>query len=39
MATLAALGYNGYISAEILPLPDPVSAARRTMESFRFYTD
>jgi len=32
---LRAIGYAGYLSAEILPLPDSESAAKRTMESFR----
>ncbi len=33
-ATLQDLGYTGFASAEILPLPDSVSAARQTMKSF-----
>ena len=32
---LRAIGYNGYLSAEILPLPDPDTAAKKTIESFR----
>jgi sugar phosphate isomerase/epimerase len=32
---LRELGYSGFASAEILPLPDSASAARQTMESFR----
>ncbi len=32
---LRSIGYSGYLSAEILPLPDSHSAARQTMESFR----
>jgi sugar phosphate isomerase/epimerase len=35
VAALRELGYDGYLSAEILPLPDPLAAARQTMESFR----
>ena len=35
IAALRATGYTGYLSAEILPLPDPASAARQTMQSFR----
>ena len=31
---LRAIGYEGYLSAEILPLPDGERAARKTMESF-----
>jgi sugar phosphate isomerase/epimerase len=38
MATLREIGYAGYLSAEILPLPDSVSAARQAMESFRRWT-
>ncbi len=32
---LREIGYEGYMSAEILPLPDPEAAARQTMASFR----
>jgi sugar phosphate isomerase/epimerase len=32
---LREMGYSGYLSAEILPLPDSETAARQTMESFR----
>lgn len=32
---LQDLGYAGFVSAEILPLPDPSQAARQTVESFR----
>ena len=31
-------GYGGYLSAEILPLPDPATAAARTLESIRSLT-
>lgn len=34
-AALSALGYNGYISAEILPEPSPAEAVRLTAEFFR----
>ena len=34
-AVLKEMGYAGYASAEILPLPDGDTAARQTMESFR----
>jgi sugar phosphate isomerase/epimerase len=30
--TLKKIGYTGYISAEILPCPDPDTASKRTME-------
>jgi sugar phosphate isomerase/epimerase len=32
---LREIGYAGYLSAEIFPLPDPLAAARQTIESFR----
>lgn len=35
LGALRDLGYTGYLSAEILPLPDPVSAARQTIAAFR----
>ncbi len=38
MAALREINYTGYLSAEVLPLPDSVSAARRSMESFRRWT-
>ncbi|MBP9900041.1 MAG: sugar phosphate isomerase/epimerase [Verrucomicrobia bacterium] len=38
MAALREVDYAGYLSAEVLPLPDSVSAARQTMESFRRWT-
>lgn len=34
-AVLKAIGYRGYISAEVLPLPDSDTAALQTMASFR----
>jgi sugar phosphate isomerase/epimerase len=38
MAALRGLGYEGYLSAEILPLPDSDAAARKTIESYRKFT-
>jgi sugar phosphate isomerase/epimerase len=35
IAALRAIGYSGYLSAEIFPLPDPVAAARQTIAAFR----
>lgn len=35
IAALRDLGYAGYLSAEILPLPDAATAARQTIASFR----
>jgi sugar phosphate isomerase/epimerase len=34
-AVLKEIGYAGYVSAEVLPLPDGDAAAQRTMESFK----
>lgn len=34
VAALTEIGYDGYLSAEILPLPDPETAARQTIFSF-----
>lgn len=34
---LRDVGYSGYLSAEVLPLPDPHAAAKQTIESFRRY--
>jgi sugar phosphate isomerase/epimerase len=33
VGTLDSIGYNGFLSAEILPKPDPDSAAARTIEN------
>jgi len=33
--TLKAMGYTGYVSAEMLPLPDPDTAAQKTIEFLR----
>lgn len=38
IAALVEVGYTGYLSAEILPLPDSDTAAKQTIESFRKYT-
>jgi len=38
MAALRQMSYHGYLSAEVLPLPDSGIAAKRTIDSFRFYT-
>lgn len=38
MAALREIGYNGYLSAEVLALPDSQSAAEQTIRSFRELT-
>jgi sugar phosphate isomerase/epimerase len=38
ITTLREIHYRGYLSAEVLPLPDPAAAARQTIESFRKLT-
>ena len=35
---LREICYQGYLSGEVLPLPDSDAAARQTIESFRHYT-
>ena len=35
VAALAAIGFDGYLSAEVFPLPDPLAAARQTIASLR----
>lgn len=35
IAALVEIGYAGYLSAEVLPLPDTDTAARQTIASFR----
>ncbi|MCE9566448.1 MAG: sugar phosphate isomerase/epimerase [Planctomycetes bacterium] len=35
MKALREIGYEGYLSAEVLPLPDSDAAAKQTIESFR----
>ena len=37
-AALDKIGYDGFLSAEILPLPDADTAARETMRSFQALT-
>jgi sugar phosphate isomerase/epimerase len=37
ISALREIGYTGYLSAEVLPLPDSETAARQTIESFRLY--
>ncbi|HJZ59356.1 MAG TPA: sugar phosphate isomerase/epimerase family protein [Gemmataceae bacterium] len=37
IAALREVGYTGYLSAEVLPLPDPMTAAKQTIESFKRY--
>jgi len=34
---LKEIGYHGYLSAEILPLPDDYTAAKQTIDSMKFY--
>jgi sugar phosphate isomerase/epimerase len=36
-AALRDIGYNGFMSAEILPWPDAETAAQKTIESFRHW--
>jgi sugar phosphate isomerase/epimerase len=38
IGALREIGFEGYLSAEILPLPDSDTAARQTIENFRHYT-
>lgn len=35
VAALREIGYEGFLSAEVLPLPDSEAAARQTMRAFR----
>ena len=39
IAALRDIGYAGFLSAEILPLPDSATAARQTIESFRQHAE
>jgi sugar phosphate isomerase/epimerase len=39
VAALREIGYTGYLSAEILPLPDSNAAARQTIQAFRTVVD
>ena len=38
IGALLEIGFEGYLSAEIFPLPDSETAARQTIESLRHYT-
>lgn len=38
MAALREINYDGFLSAEVLPLPDSIAAARQAIESFRRWT-
>jgi sugar phosphate isomerase/epimerase len=38
VAALRGTGYEGYLSAEVFPLPDPTTAAKQTIETFRRLT-
>jgi sugar phosphate isomerase/epimerase len=38
IAALRDIGYAGYLSAEVLPLPSPAAAARQTLRAFRKLT-
>ena len=39
LETLESIGYSRFVSAEILPYPDPDTAAQKTISSMRsFYT-
>jgi sugar phosphate isomerase/epimerase len=38
VAALRAVGYEGYLSAEVFPLPDSDTAAKQTIDSFRRHT-
>ena len=38
IAALREMGYAGYLSAEVLPLPSPETAARQTLRAFRQLT-
>jgi sugar phosphate isomerase/epimerase len=37
VGALREIGYEGYLSAEVFPLPDSESAAKQTIASFRKY--
>ena len=37
IAALREVGYTGYLSAEVFPMPDSVTAATTTIQSFRKY--
>ena len=35
VSALREMGYQGYLSAEVFPQPDPITAARQTIAAFR----
>ncbi|HEX6986838.1 MAG TPA: TIM barrel protein, partial [Planctomycetaceae bacterium] len=37
VAALREIGYDGYLSAEAFPYPDPDAAARQTVRAFRYF--
>lgn len=37
VAALRSIGYRGFLSAEVLPLPTPEDAARQSLASFRHH--
>jgi sugar phosphate isomerase/epimerase len=38
VAALRTIGYSGYLSAEVLPLPNGIAAAQQSVASFRHWT-
>lgn len=36
---LRDIGYQGYLSAEAIPWPDPLAAAKQTIHAFRYFVD
>ncbi len=38
VAALHAIGYTGYLSAEALPVPTSVAAAKQSLENIRHWT-
>lgn len=38
ITALRRIGFRGYLSGEVFPLPTPLEAARRSVESFRAFT-
>ena len=38
VTALRQIGYRGHLSAEVFPLPEPLAAARQSIESFRTFT-
>jgi len=39
VAALREIGYDGYLSAEVLPIPDSNGAAQQTIATFRSLTE